>query len=573
MSKIGISTAICVFLLFSTGVSAAAQTFGDEISEIIEGDGNWQEYLAGPDIIDPVILFAEETEHHTVFISDTAECAKSSITAINYGSWDAASRTCTLTDDVPENIEISADNIVLDCAAHTVTGAGAGWGIYLRTRTGVTIKECQVKNFEFGIGLLYGANNILLTNNNVSNNSRGIYLHESSNNFITNNETSNNTYYGTSLWSGSNDNRISGNNASGNSTGIQIFSSERNTVVDNETSYNSIDGIALLASNRNIVSYNTARGNQQSGFYLGYVENGSMDNIVASNTSFDNGRGILVFSDSDNTQVIDNSVSGNTHMGIGVYSSNNTVTGNTITAENVGTVLYGRHEPTPIGGNLVTANAITDSRVGISVYGGPSNTIFNNYFNNSQNVNLSSDAVSIWNTAKTEGINIVGGPFLGGNYWAAPDGTGFSETCADADGDEICDLSYILATGNVDNLPLASGDSDGDGIPDGEDACPAEDATGFDANQDGCLDTFSGLSQIIATLPDEVLSEETRNSLVSKVENAKQSSDKDVDSAAISQLHAFINEIEAQRDKKVSNEAADLLIAYALNIINQIEAS
>ena len=29
---------------------------------------------------------------------------------------------------------------------------------------------------------------------------------------------------------------------------------------------------------------------------------------------------------------------------------------------------------------------------------------------------------------KTAGTNIVGGPYKGGNYWAKPDGTGFSQT-------------------------------------------------------------------------------------------------------------------------------------------------
>ncbi|MHC4501525.1 MAG: SBBP repeat-containing protein, partial [Planctomycetota bacterium] len=36
-------------------------------------------------------------------------------------------------------------------------------------------------------------------------------------------------------------------------------------------------------------------------------------------------------------------------------------------------------------------------------------------------------------------------------------------------------------------------DSDGDGIPDDEDNCPYEDATGLDADNDGCIDSFGGL--------------------------------------------------------------------------------
>jgi len=43
------------------------------------------------------------------------------------------------------------------------------------------------------------------------------------------------------------------------------------------------------------------------------------------------------------------------------------------------------------------------------------------------------------------------------------------------------------------------------------------------------------------------------------------------ENAAIGQLEAFINQVEAQRGKKISIEAADLLIGYAENLISQIE--
>jgi hypothetical protein len=55
----------------------------------------------------------------------------------------------------------------------------------------------------------------------------------------------------------------------------------------------------------------------------------------------------------------------------------------------------------------------------------------------------------------TKGTNIVGGPYIGGNYWGSPDGTGYSDTCVDANNDGICDNPYTLATDNIDYLPLA----------------------------------------------------------------------------------------------------------------------
>ncbi|MGA9189297.1 MAG: NosD domain-containing protein, partial [Methanosarcina sp.] len=58
-----------------------------------------------------------------------------------------------------------------------------------------------------------------------------------------------------------------------------------------------------------------------------------------------------------------------------------------------------------------------------------------------------------WNIKRTEGTNIVGGPYLGGNFWASPDGTGFSETALDANGNGIADLKYN-GTNYTDYLPL-----------------------------------------------------------------------------------------------------------------------
>jgi hypothetical protein len=68
-----------------------------------------------------------------------------------------------------------------------------------------------------------------------------------------------------------------------------------------------------------------------------------------------------------------------------------------------------------------------------------------------------------------------------------------------------------------------------------------------------------------------VLSDETKNSLVSKVQAAENSLDKEKDQAAINQLNAFINEVSAQRGNKISEEVADMLLAYAQNIIAQIQ--
>ena len=66
---------------------------------------------------------------------------------------------------------------------------------------------------------------------------------------------------------------------------------------------------------------------------------------------------------------------------------------------------------------------------------------------------VSTSEANYWNITKTSGTNIVGGPYLGGNYWASPDGSGFSETHADR-GDGFCNASFVIDMNNTDYLPL-----------------------------------------------------------------------------------------------------------------------
>jgi parallel beta-helix repeat protein len=118
-----------------------------------------------------------------------------------------------------------------------------------------------------------------------------------------------------------------------------------------------------------------------------------------------------------------------------------------------GVVLYRNVHGVTVTGNQITGHAGR----GVLIYDSTDNVVFNNRLMNAGD-NAQVGGTSTGNTfsvTKRAGPNIIGGPSIGGNYWAKPSGNGFSETHGDSDGDGFCDEAFSFA-GHVDSLPLAS---------------------------------------------------------------------------------------------------------------------
>ncbi|MFC1989937.1 hypothetical protein ACFLVW_05195 [Chloroflexota bacterium] len=79
------------------------------------------------------------------------------------------------------------------------------------------------------------------------------------------------------------------------------------------------------------------------------------------------------------------------------------------------------------------------------------------------------------------------------------------------------------------------------------------------------------VSGLIDDIEEMTLPQGIENSLISKLENALKSLEKGNDGAAINQLNAFINEVEAQSGKNITEDDADSIIFEVLVLISKIK--
>ncbi|MBW2978053.1 SBBP repeat-containing protein [Candidatus Woesearchaeota archaeon] len=196
----------------------------------------------------------------------------------------------------------------------------------------------------------------------------------------------------------------------------------------------------------------------------------TIKNCIIKNANY----GITFFS--ANSTIINNTII-NSSTGMGIGSSNayyNLIINNTISNNSYGifsccftynntfesNVIYNNSgngfDLYEIGNSTFVSNTVYNN---LGMYLDPAaldNLIYNNFFNNTNNV--SDQGNNSWNTTLncTSGFNIIGGNCTGGNFFATTSGNGFSENCTDVGSDGICDSSYSIPSGsNVDYLPLA----------------------------------------------------------------------------------------------------------------------
>jgi len=264
-----------------------------------------------------------------------------------------------LTNCPSNGITISANNILLDCNSNKIDGQENGNGIISTSHTSVTIKNCKITDFQYGIHLTGGSTNSIIKDNSVSSNYEGITLYQSPNNFINNNTVENQSSYGILLAYYSSGNTVSNNTLKKNHHGIYAYGFSGYNSITGNIVISNIYGIRFYSgSGNNVITNNKVSSSKYPGLTLESSPQLTTNNIVSFNTFDHNADGIKLMS-----------------------SHNNIINNNTITNNGAGILIYNDWwENGDSKNNIIQDNFINNSGIVISY--GNGNKIINNIINN-----------------------------------------------------------------------------------------------------------------------------------------------------------------------------------------------
>ncbi len=153
-------------------------------------------------------------------------------------------------------LEITNNNIKLDCNNSYIHGNDTGRGIYINTKNNITLTNCNISNYEYGIYITISSGGTNIRDSFMFSNENGLILNNVQDISVVNNTFISNSggllYHGaiSIVNSNSNNSIIINNTIEDNSRGIYIASGNYNNITGNKIRRNNNNNIVLSSNAR-----------------------------------------------------------------------------------------------------------------------------------------------------------------------------------------------------------------------------------------------------------------------------------------------------------------------------------
>jgi len=331
------------------------------------------------------------------------------------------------------------DGIILDCNGSKISADGGGTGIkFSHVNNSIIRGGCNISSFSNGLDIQNSYNTTIQNIVSHNNTGQGIYAKYIDNSIIQ---------------------HVNITHISNNGHGMTLWYSD-NVTIRNNRLVDFDEGIRCQTDFNYVDIYdNYLNDSKEQSIVFWQSHYGYVHNNIIADAGADS---IRALGSSSNHRIHNNTIHDTKIYLDGAYSIN--LTNNTFIDTDNGIRLEAPVHNVIISGN--TFNEMPGQAIEFQWCGGNkviNASIYDNIFNTTDYFELDTDCMNdqgnYLNTTKQSGTNIINGPYIGGNYWTNSSGDGYSDTCADLDGDWICDDAYNLSTiagkNFYDYLPLS----------------------------------------------------------------------------------------------------------------------